>query len=993
MAFGGAFGLAFGSSPATVRTADSIAPSAQIGSPTGITTRQAGGAQTTSRLGLPHIVDFSWSPQTTPSLALYADALYEFAETYYRGDDWSERSVFSLSLQFIQTRWDPSYPEYPAAGYALWQIRNVLTLHLGHEGSVTLQMSLAPAGVDRFATAIADPEVLFDRPNSLFVAVDIASRVRMWLNGEPLTVTYTPVPSGRFRAFEIEQEFPTYHLDVVYGGLGGYGGARYYRRVTRWAAVWFSEGDQADAILAIEDPLGTTMGTPQHYYALDGDFADTGATPYGWLDSTGYDGPGPVLPIRFVEWAASAASAPCTFDTEACRAGSSPVYVVKIFANEVEPFVDGDNLHLFATHPGFGVPASVADVGAYSQGYDIVTRDQTSDARTIVFRHDGAFRALMRSTRLFGCRVEVWLGFARLLEGRSPSLARDAFVLMGSYRVSDIAIAEEGITLHTSTSPAAAASDLMVREDDVDPETGFYFAENRHPYQVLRYLYRRLGVAIDESSFEPSNDVAAGHFVFSWTPLRPTARDDADVEPDSVATDEDDGTPLINPAIRRVAYHQFPPYDGMRITDTEYDPNAPWRTVSAKVLIAEIKRTYGLFSWTRPDGLLAIVRYQADRPAMATWTSKNIMSIRQTKTFSFYTAGSLEIDSHAELIDNASKPSIATSLAADGSTVHIASSGLHGVAMVDDWDRNVAESQTRSVRSEQLGKLTDLAISTGADVPVTLAALSGFSGSLHDRVELRYLTTSRPGLPREYNHLGYGPMLGVGTQPWWARLSQGRKAYAIVLGQRADTVNSFSPCVTSPDDRTDPEIIEIDEMGFWENGIPYYNNSYSNPSWKFLASRQPYALIAGEVPVIDTPSIFARSFGDGVWTSSVVAAKPFRLYPAAARLHISGRAQFGTTMPTVAWCEPVYLWDITAQIYVAREYASRLGAGVAELEVRTGLCEWRIQPGDVVRIDDELPCVAGMLNEATYWEVTAKNENALGDDPSITWTLLYVRSE
>lgn len=88
--------------------------------------------------------------------------------------------------------------------------------------------------------------------------------------------------------------------------------------------------------------------------------------------------------------------------------------------------------------------------------------------------------------------------------------------------------------------------------------------------------------------------------------------------------------------------------------------------------------------------------------------------------------------------------------------------------------------------------------------------------------------------------------------------------------------------------------------------------------------------------------------------------------------------------------------DITIPVYMAQAYLDRFGYGAARVRVWTPLSKRAVQLGDFVSITDPIPLLYGSairgVDSTTAWEVTAKDEDILGDAPGVWWELQFVRT-
>lgn len=199
-----------------------------------------------------------------------------------------------------------------------------------------------------------------------------------------------------------------------------------------------------------------------------------------------------------------------------------------------------------------------------------------------------------------------------------------------------------------------------------------------------------------------------------------------------------------------------------------------------------------------------------------------------------------------------------------------------------------------------------------------------------------------------------GSQIGSTAIPSWARVSASKPAYVMLYGNgyRVETGFRLDEDITKSGSAR-PEIIKIDT----------------------IASVTSVVNTGNFVPVRQNDSSGKR-------------------YPADVQFTIaaSGRAQFGTSTPAVAWRTGTPILDVTVPVLRMHALLGRYDYGVPFLELSTGLHEWPVELGDLVTLTHPTPVVHKAIGCDTshVWEIVGKELIFGGQDsPRIQWTLAW----
>lgn len=180
------------------------------------------------------------------------------------------------------------------------------------------------------------------------------------------------------------------------------------------------------------------------------------------------------------------------------RDGVEPVYLVRIFLDPAGA-TEGVDFFTFATHHGFGYPASVADLRPFAFELDPVTRAFRVGATSVLFRDDGdrALREIMVNYRLRNKLVEIQLGAADLAVADFEPIAR--LMIANAPKPGGGPISLELV------EPLMMLRELDLSGSEALQGTGGWI--NYHPLELVEELLVRGGLTdlYSTASLDPSN--------------------------------------------------------------------------------------------------------------------------------------------------------------------------------------------------------------------------------------------------------------------------------------------------------------------------------------------------------------------------------------------------------------------------------------------------------------------------------------------------------
>lgn len=235
--------------------------------------------------------------------ALYESGSPAAQAWYLTGNDWSQATEFTVSIEFIQEDFDP----WPSADLSIFRIYcgiGMLDIRIRESGALVVEVNTDDGGQTSESAAGV---IVFGVAHELMVTVNFADtpKILAWVDQVDAAMPDfegSPTETEFWDSLGQEVEI----LDRIGGGAGG-GGAEVKGLTTRRRAIWLGQtAVLADAIAARIDPLDTNLGTPTHYYSLDETLTDTGSNPYTVLYN------GSAQNIVYVDWIAPAMA---TWDT------------------------------------------------------------------------------------------------------------------------------------------------------------------------------------------------------------------------------------------------------------------------------------------------------------------------------------------------------------------------------------------------------------------------------------------------------------------------------------------------------------------------------------------------------------------------------------------------------------------------------------------------------------------------------------------------------
>lgn len=184
------------------------------------------------------------------------------------------------------------------------------------------------------------------------------------------------------------------------------------------------------------------------------------------------------------------------------RDGVQPVYLMRLYLDPAGT-EEGVDFFTFATHPGFGYPASIADVRPFAFELDPVTREFRMGEVSVTIRdgQDRAFRDLAFDYRLRNKIVDLYLGAVGIEEASFERVAR--LMLGNAPKPSSQTIALSLV------QPIELLREVEISGSEALQGTGGWI--NRHPLELLEEFITRAGLTdlYDAASLDPSNYTAS----------------------------------------------------------------------------------------------------------------------------------------------------------------------------------------------------------------------------------------------------------------------------------------------------------------------------------------------------------------------------------------------------------------------------------------------------------------------------------------------------